>query len=61
MNKVKCKSCGKKLDLKDEHSYSKCLDCAEILCKKCLRSCPDCGDSPFCIDCMEAHLADHDF
>lgn len=61
LKKTKCKGCGKKLDIKDKDSYGKCQDCGEIFCKKCLRSCPDCGASPFCADCMEAHLADHDF
>ena len=60
LKRIKCKGCGKKLNTKDENSSNKCLDCGEIFCKKCLRSCPVCNDSPFCADCMEAHLADHD-
>lgn len=60
LKKTKCKGCGKKLDIKNEENFGKCQDCGEIFCEKCLRSCPDCGDSPFCAECMEAHLADHD-
>ena len=60
LKKIKCKGCGKKLDKKDENTYGKCKDCGEIFCKRCLRSCPICSDFPFCVECMEAHLADHD-
>lgn len=54
---LECTQCGKVIDKK---VVENCMDCGKRLCKKCARSCSICSDSPFCVDCIDIHIGDHE-